>query len=325
MKECALFYEDFLVYDENGKLKSYPSQSPENRADGDFEGAKELSVCINATMDFALVKELLTNLVTISDKYNLDSDRKENWTKMLSSIPEYEINEDGAIKEYMHPDFKDNYHHRHQSHIYPLFPGLEINEDKNKELFEATRVAVEKRLCIGLKSQTGWSLSHMSNIYARLNDGERAKECLDLLLRFCTGQNLYTHHNDWRNMGVTLKFLHAGHPPFQIDANLGFTSAIYEMLLYSDLDKIKLLPALPTDFKEGSIENIHARGGYTVSIEWNEITVKAKITAQKDGKINVGVKGYKLTNDTYEPSKYGSNYRLLNLKKGDTVSLIYTR
>jgi len=325
MKECALFYEDFLVYDENGKLKSYPSQSPENRADGDFEGAKELSVCINATMDFALVKELLTNLVSISKKHNLDSERKENWEKMLSAIPEYEINEDGAIKEYMHPDFKDNYHHRHQSHIYPLFPGLEINEDNNKELFEATRVAVEKRLCIGLKSQTGWSLSHMSNIYARLNDGKRAKECLDLLLRFCTGQNLYTHHNDWRNMGVTLKFLHAGHPPFQIDANLGFTSAIYEMLLYSDLDKIKLLPALPEEFAQGKIENIHARGGYVVSIQWNENEVKAEITATKDGKINVGLKGYKLSNDTYESSKYGSSYRLLNLKKGESVSLIYTK
>ncbi len=325
MKECALFYEDFLVYDENGKLKSYPSQSPENRADGDFEGAKELSVCINATMDFALVKELLTNLVTIAEKHNLDKEKCDTWLKMLSCIPAYEINEDGAIKEYMHPDFKDNYHHRHQSHIYPLFPGLEINEDNNKELFEAVRVAVEKRLCIGLKSQTGWSLSHMSNIYARLNDGKRAKECLDLLLRFCTGQNLYTHHNDWRNMGVTLKFLHAGHPPFQIDANLGFVSAIYEMLLYSDIDKIKLLPALPEEFSEGKIENIHARGGYIVSIEWNENEVKAQITATHDGKINVGIKGYTLQNDTYENSTYGPSYRLLTFKKGDTVSLSYKK
>ena len=325
MKECALFYEDFLVYDENGKLKSYPSQSPENRADGDFEGARELSVCINATMDFALVKELLSNLVSIAQKNNLDKEKCQVWLKMLSSIPEYEINEDGAIKEYMHPDFKDNYHHRHQSHIYPLFPGLEINEENNKELYEAARVAVEKRLCIGLKSQTGWSLSHMSNIYARLNDSKRAKECLDLLIRFCTGQNLYTHHNDWRNMGVTLKYMHAGHAPFQIDANLGFTNAIYEMLLYSDLDKIKLLPALPSDFKEGKIENICARGGYVLSIEWNEKQVKAQITANKNGEINVGIKGYKLQNDNYVNSKYGCNYRLLNLEKGDTVSLIYTK
>ncbi len=325
MKECALFYEDFLVYDENGRLKSYPSNSPENRADGDFEGARELSVCINATMDFALVKELLTNLVSICQKHQIDSEKCDTWLKMLSAIPEYEINEDGAIKEYMHPDFKDNYHHRHQSHIYPLFPGFEINEENNKELYEAMRVAVEKRLCIGLKSQTGWSLSHMSNIYARLCDGERAKECLDLLLRFCTGQNLYTHHNDWRNMGVTLKFLHAGHPPFQIDANMGFVSAIYEMLAYSDLDKIKLLPALPQEFKEGRIENIHCRGGYVLSVDWNESSATAEITATRDGEINVTMKNYTLENcEKAKASKY-DGYVLLSLKKGESVSLIYKK
>ena len=325
MKECALFYEDFLVYDENGKLKSYPSNSPENCADGDFEGARELSVCINATMDFALVKELLTNLISVAEKHNLDKEKCDTWLKMLSSIPEYEINEDGAIKEYMHPDFRDNYHHRHQSHIYPLFPGFEINEENNKELYEAMRVAVEKRLCIGLKSQTGWSLAHMSNIYARLCDGERAKECLDLLLRFCTGQNLYTHHNDWRNMGVTLKFLHAGHPPFQIDANMGFVSAIYEMLLYSDRDKLKLLPALPREFKEGKIENIHSRGGYVVSIEWNKSEAKAEITATRDGEINVSMKNYTLVNcENKKQGKY-DGYILLSLKKGESVSLIYKK
>ena len=325
MKECALFYEDFLVYDENGKLKSYPSNSPENRADGDFEGARELSVCINATMDFALVKELLTNLVSVAENHGIDEEKRDTWSKMLSAIPEYEINEDGAIKEYMHPDFKDNYHHRHQSHIYPLFPGFEINEESNKELFEAMRVAVEKRLCIGLKSQTGWSLSHMSNIYARLNDGERAKECLDLLLRFCTGQNLYTHHNDWRNMGVTLKFLHAGHPPFQIDANMGFTSAVYEMLVYSDLDKIKLLPALPSELKSGRIENVHCRGGFVVTISWNENKVSAKIKATRDGEVNVGLKGYKLiSNENVSQGKY-DGYCLISLKKGQSVCLNYAK
>ena len=262
MKEAALFYEDFMVYDQNGKLKSYPSNSPENSPSGDFDGAKQISVSINATMDFALLKELLTNLVSASTHLGIDSDKRTEWEKMLLAIPEYEINEDGAIKEWMHPDFKDNYHHRHQSHIYPLFPGFEVNEENNPELFEAMRVAVNKRLVIGLKSQTGWSLAHMANIFARLCDGKGAKECLDLLIRFCTGKNLYTYHNDWRNMGVTLKYMHAGHAPYQVDANMGFVSAVYEMILYSDNDKIKLLPALPSEFKEGSLEGVCARGGF---------------------------------------------------------------
>ncbi len=327
MKESALFYEDFMVYDERGKLKSYPSNSPENNPDGAFEGAKQISVSINATMDFALLKELLTNLISASAKLGIDEDKRAEWKKMLLAIPEYEINEDGAIKEWLHPDFKDNYRHRHQSHIYPLFPGFEINEENNKEIFDAMKVAVEKRLVIGLKSQTGWSLAHMANIFARLGDGKGAKECLDLLIRFCTGENLYTYHNDWRNMGVTLKYMHAGHAPFQIDANMGFVSAVYEMLLYSDNDKIKLLPALPIELKEGSIEGVCARGGFELSIYWNEKEVKAKIKSLLGKPVNIGLKGYTITtaSDKLSSSKYGENYKLLTLNKNEEIELIYKK
>ncbi len=326
MKESLLFYEDFTVYDKNGKLKFYPSNSPENYPKGNFEGSSAISVCMNATMDFALLKELTSNVLFVAEKFGLDKDKTDGWKRMLSSIPEYEINKDGAIKEWLHEDFEDNYNHRHLSHIYPLFPGFEINEENNKRLFEASKTAVEKRLCIGLKDQTGWSLSHMANIYARLGDGKKSKECLELLIRFCTGTNFFTYHNDWRNMGVTLKYMHAGHAPFQIDANLGFTAALYEMLLYSDNDKIKLLPALPNELKVGKIENIRARGGYEVSIEWNESNVFATVTATTDGKINIGSgKGYSLVSCSipYSESIYADRFILTELKKGEKIEMLY--
>ena len=297
MKESALFYEDFLVTDENGMLKSYPANSPENRPNGTFEGAGETSVCINPTMDFALLKELLTNLVASATTLGIDADSVAKWKKMLEKIPPYEINEDGAIKEWLHPDFLDNYHHRHQSHIYPLFPGLEIDSDSG-ELFDATRTAVQKRLVIGLKAQTGWSLAHMANIFARLNDAQGAQHCLDLLIRFCTGPNLYTYHNDWRNMGVTLKFIHGDKPPFQIDANMGFVSAVYEMLLYSGLDKITLLPALPDKWKKGSVSGLRTRVGAMVDIAWDENKASATLTALYDTTFKVRVKDGKYTKIT---------------------------
>ena len=40
------------------------------------------------------------------------------------------------------------------------------------------------------------------NVLIEFSEYEKAKECLDLLLRFCTGTNLFTYHNDWRNMGI---------------------------------------------------------------------------------------------------------------------------
>ena len=318
MKECALFYEDFYVYDENGKLKSYPSDSPENRPNGPFEGGGEISVCINPTMDFALLKELLTNLIESAEQMKIDSDKICEWKKMLRAIPDYEINDDGAIKEWLHKDFLDNYHHRHQSHIYPLFPAYEIGKD-DTVLFEAMKVAVEKRLVIGLKEQTGWSLAHMANIYARLKDGAGAKKCLDLLLRFCTGPNLFTYHNDWRNMGVTLKYMHAGKAPFQIDANMGFTAAVYEMLLYSTPNgKIEILPALPTEWETGEISRIYTQNGVSVSIKWSKENAEAIFFAERDTKIVVSSIAYPVINGE-------DGQKELSLKVGDVITLRLTK
>ena len=327
MKEAALFYEDFLTLDAEGKLKSYPSNSPENRANGDFEGAGEISVCINATMDFALIKELFTNLLTSSRAYSLDAEKEKIWEDILSRIPEYRINEDGALQEWLHEDFKDNYHHRHQSHIYPLFPGYEIMEETDPELFKAMQIAVEKRLVIGLKEQTGWSFAHMANIFVRLCNGEKAKECLDLLLRFCTGTNLFTYHNDWRNMGVTLKYMIAKQAPFQIDANMGFTSAIYEMLLYSNAKMLKFLPAVPKEFSQGKIEGLIARGGIKVSIEWTENVAEIVVESIKDVKMHVGMKNGRLLQSTasYAESEYGEGFVLMQFEKGVSYQLKFSR
>ena len=321
MKECALFYEDFYVYDENGKLKSYPSDSPENRPNGLYDGGGELSVCINPTMDFALLKELLSNLIDSANLLGIDNEKVNEWESMLKAIPEYEINEDGAIKEWLHKDFLDNYHHRHQSHIYPLFPAYEIDKDSG-EMFEAMKVAVEKRLVIGLKEQTGWSLAHMANIYARLKDGAGAKKCLDLLLRFCTGPNLFTYHNDWRNMGVTLKYTHAGKAPFQIDANMGFTAGVYEMLLFSSPSgKLEILPALPSDWTSGEISGLYTQIGATVSIKWNESSAYATVYATRDCNFEISSIAYPQMNCP----GLEANATSAHLKSGEEITIKFTK
>lgn len=192
LKETALFYEDFLYEGPDGKLVFSPSLSPENVPSGQDMGL----LTINATMDVAICREVLSNLCDACDLLSIEQKGVSHWRNMLSKLPEYEINEDGALREWLYPKFKDNYHHRHQSHIYPLFPGLEITQETHPELYEACRVAVEKRLVIGLTSQSGWSMAHIANIYARLGEGNRALECLEILSRSSMGPNLFTYHND---------------------------------------------------------------------------------------------------------------------------------
>jgi alpha-L-fucosidase 2 len=263
MREIAWFYEDFLTVADDGTIEYVPSHSPENRPDRD--GAALVQA--NATMDVAIARELLTNLISALEHLSEQDDTKP-WRRILDGLPEYEINSDGALSEWLDPRFPDNYDHRHLSHLYPMFPGTEITEENNPALFSAARKAVDQRGSFGLASLSGWSYAHMANIYARFGAGDRAIECIELLTRSVVGPNLFTYHNDWRQQGLTVSWFD-DLPPFQIDANLGITAALQEMIVFSTPDVINILPALPADWLRGSAHGLLCRGGTTVGVSWD--------------------------------------------------------
>lgn len=337
MKEVALFYEDYIVKDKNGQNMLFPSQSPENQPDNmvviDPETGRKtnIKVQINSTIAVAISKEVLGNLIDSCELLGVEEVGVKRWKALLDDMPEYQINEDGALKEWLHPDFDDNYSHRHQSHIYPVFPGQEITEESNLELYEATKVAIEKRLRIGLQSQTGWSLAHMANVYARLGDGERAIEALNILSRSCLGQNLFTYHNDWRKMGVTMDFGWGLGTPFQMDANFGIPAAITEMLCGGNSEIMRILPALPKEWRTGEFHDVLTRAGVKTSASWDmdEKNLKISLSAERNTTFDLKLPGdvakLKVDQSQYvKESQYGDSYRAITLEKGDSVAIQVT-
>ena len=284
MYETALFYEDYFTVGDDGYFVASPSNSPENVPGNVLNDLKcNSEVNVNATMDFAIVKELLTNLLQGAEICGMYLEKVETWKTMLKKIPPYQVNEDGALAEWMHPFYKDNYQHRHESHLYPVFPGKEITKNNNPILHKAAEIAVKKREVVGIKEQSGWSLAYMANTYARLGYGDKALNAIDFLVNSCLLNNLFTTHNDWRRMGIATCMNMETVAPVQLDANMGIVSAINEMFLFSTQNEMYLFNALPARWKNGKIGPLLSCTNTEVFLTWNEecatVKLKQKYTA----------------------------------------------
>ena len=279
MYEAALFLREYAVM-ENGKVRLYPSVSPENTPWNLFDlptksaTGHRCPAVQNATMDFAIMKELFANLLEGIQITGMYAKEASCFQELLEKIPPYFINREGAVQEWMHPRLEDNYAHRHLSHIYPVFPGTEVTARNNPALFEAFRKAVNLRK---LGSQSNWSLTHMASIYARFGEAEKAVECLDIMTKSVLLDSLFTIANDWRGMGITLPW---GNPPVQLDAVFGTVNAMQEMVFRWQKEALSVLPALPQRLQSGSVRGMVFPDG-KIDIVWNtlgqvEITIYAK-------------------------------------------------
>ncbi|WP_180272744.1 glycosyl hydrolase family 95 catalytic domain-containing protein [Konateibacter massiliensis] len=274
MDKTARFYEEYVCFteDENGKerMKFYPSVSPENTPQNFMppEGvqmAHPMPTTINSTIDLAILKEFFSQMLDLyanMEEGTFSDKRVKLWKRILASIPEYKVNEKGAIKEWQENMFEDRYDHRHLSHIYPVFPGYEYYPEKDPDEMEKFVKAVKLRK---IDAQTGWSLAHMAAIYARFRDGEGAMKCLDDMAKSTLLNNFFTLHNDWRGMNISWNMDPA---PVQLDAIVGYVNALQEMLLYAAPGYLALLPALEERISAGTMKKFRYHDGL-ISMKWN--------------------------------------------------------
>lgn len=281
--EAAEFCLSWLI-EKDGYLMTSPSTSPENlyvTPDG-FKGA----TLYGATADVAIIRECLTDALEATElvlfwiaegsayhpegfseteikvansivSLKLDNFRRET-KKALEKLLPYRIGADGRLQEWYHDWADADPHHRHQSHLFGVYPGHQITDGP---LAEAAHKSLVER---GFET-TGWSCGWRINLYARLGDKENAYKMFRRLLRYVSPDGY--DGPDARRGGGTYPNLLDAHSPFQIDGNFGGAAGILELLQIAAKSRSPR-DCLPAAWPSGSISGLHLRDGTTVDFSW---------------------------------------------------------
>ena len=184
--------------------------------------------------------------------------------------------------------------HRHHSHLAGIWP-FQSFDPLSDEHWETVANSVEFWNRRGAGNWTGWCVPWASIICSRLNLADAAVTWLGWMLDNFTNVGWGTLHDaDFAGTsthnGGALRARGAEKRPevMQMDATMGFLSAVTELLVCNRHDGIHVLPAIPRRWRRFGFDGIRCEGAFIVgaSVEGGSV-VEVRVRSEKGGQLRL--------------------------------------
>jgi alpha-L-fucosidase 2 len=275
LKKTVRFFENVLEEGADGKLHVPLSISPEYYSNDLTAWTKD------PTCDLALVRNLLRYARRAAEALGVDADKRALWQRMEERLAPYPV---GGAGLKVQPDSEYDRSHRHPMHLFPIFPGEDLNIEGSESDQRLIARSIRHWVFRGTGEWTGWSFPYGSLIASRVGRGNHALHLLEAYESAYIWPNGFHVNGDYKRYGYSL----ADYEPFTMEAECGFTAAVNEMLMQSWGGKVRVFPAMPEKWRDVRFRDLRAEGGFLVSAEMRHgEVVSVVVRSEKGGETEV--------------------------------------
>lgn len=271
MCEVAKFYMNYFYQNANGELVSCPSYSPFGKSKY-FEN-KSVGVFKSCPADFAVVRTLVNNIISLSNNYSIPLNDIVEYQKFLNLLPQNKVVAN-VLAEYADDDNSNK--SAGIMHLYPVFGTKDVTLHSSNGVIAPYLNSVVQKIDKALFAQNIVSLGRLAEMASILGHGDASVSILRYMISNFMSHNLMFFNNDKTNLCAYTN----GDNYFNFAGNLLLLSSIAQCLVISTGKNISVLPSKPTHWSVGQISGVNTTLNTVVDVAWDDKKGSATVTCK---------------------------------------------